>query len=81
MADAFTRPLGVPGIAHNVLPFPHPGGCAGCRSVRCCNYCGADIRADDGRCTNGRCSKCHRDICTPGGVNSPGHGYGGQHNG
>lgn len=59
---------------HNVKPFPHPGGCPGCRSVRCCNYCGADIRQDAGRCTNGRCGHCHRTICTP----DEAHGYGRQ---
>jgi hypothetical protein len=41
-----------------------------------CNVCGADTRADAGRCTNGRCAGCHRACCTPGGETAPGHGLG-----
>ena len=39
--------------------------------VRCTN-CGRLVKRRD-RCTNGRCPKCHRSACTPGGDTSPGH--------
>lgn len=41
---------------------------------RGCNVCGGHLRS--GRCTNGRCLDCHREMCTPGGSTSPGHGRG-----
>lgn len=41
-----------------------------------CEVCGASLKGDAGRCTNGRCSNCHRKYCTPGGETSPGHGRG-----
>lgn len=59
-----------------VNPYPHAGACAECRQRRECNYCGKAL--DRNRCTNGRCGSCHRDICTSGGVASPGHGFGKQ---
>lgn len=56
--------------------YPHPGGCECCREQKKCNACGASLLLDFGRCTNGRCSKCHRKHCTPGGATDKGHGYG-----
>lgn len=53
-------------------PYPHVGGCEVCHGQGVCNYCGADVQKDPGRCTNGRCSHCHARICTPG----ESHGYG-----
>lgn len=44
--------------------------------ARVCEVCGADTSRDRGRCTNGRCSKCHATHCTPGGDTGPGHGRG-----
>lgn len=58
------------------IPFPHVGGCEGCRAAGVCNGCGAELRGDAGRCTNGRCSRCHAARCTDGGATAPGHGYG-----
>jgi hypothetical protein len=37
-----------------------------------CEVCGTPTERRT-RCTNGRCLKCHRAHCTPGGVTSPGH--------
>jgi hypothetical protein len=45
-------------------------------AARVCELCGKDTRHDSGRCTNGRCGDCHRQHCTPGGSDSPGHGRG-----
>lgn len=60
-----------------VAPYPHEGACQECRAALDCNYCGGPaLRAT--RCTNGRCSKCHATICTPGGVTESGHGFGEQ---
>lgn len=61
---------------HAAMPYPHRGGCERCYAERRCNVCGVSTKNDRGRCTNGRCSSCHRDVCTPGGETSPGHGYG-----
>lgn len=36
-----------------------------------CNHCGEAL--DSGRCTNGRCSACHKVHCTDGGNDGPGH--------
>ena len=63
-------------IPHDQLAYPHEGNCVACHESRLCNYCGASIRGDHGRCTNGRCGKCHGRQCTGGGETSPGHGYG-----
>jgi len=54
--------------------FPHEGGCMGCLVEDTCNACGGSTAA--GRCTNGRCFRCHVAHCTSGGNASPGHGYG-----
>jgi hypothetical protein len=54
--------------------YPHRGGCAGCREAAVCNACGRPLPKWV-RCTNGRCSTCHR-FCTSGGSGAPGHGYG-----
>lgn len=59
--------------SHVTLEYPHPGGCDACRVLQVCNYCGTNIARDYGRCTNGRCTACHRDICT-------GHGNPHEHN-
>ena len=56
--------LGREGAAVKLAPYPHPGACPQCREARVCNYCGEAL--DAGRCTNGRCSTCHRRHCTPG---------------
>jgi len=58
--------------------YPHEGGCPGCRDARVCNVCGGAFGVGKlgGRCTNGRCSRCHQEHCTPGGQTTPGHGYG-----
>lgn len=58
---------------HADVSFPHAGGCVRCRAEGRCNYCGA---VESSRCTNGRCLSCHGKICTPGGNDSAGHGYG-----
>lgn len=39
-----------------------------------CEVCGIDTSKDRGRCTDGRCSDCHRAYCSLGGETSPGHG-------
>lgn len=41
-----------------------------------CEVCGASCQHDHDACTNRRCGKCHRALCTPGGVTTPGHGRG-----
>lgn len=46
------------------------------RAANRCELCGRDTSVDSGRCTNNRCSECHRRYCTPGGNTSPGHGRG-----
>jgi hypothetical protein len=58
-----------------IAAYPHEGGCPQCRELRVCNACGAALAGDLGRCTNGRCGKCHRTRCvmTAGGST---HGYG-----
>lgn len=58
-----------------ISEYPHMGGCPGCRELRACNYCGGSLIVR-GRCNNGRCIKCHGKQCTPGGITTPGHGYG-----
>lgn len=68
--------VGVVGPMTHDHVYPHEGGCSGCRDRRVCNACGADLRRDRGRCTNGRCERCHDEFCTPGGSTSPGHGFG-----
>lgn len=64
-----------------VAGYPHAGGCEACRDLGLCNACGRNTRSTvagiTNRCTNGRCSDCHAKHCTPGGNESPGHGYGG----
>lgn len=55
-----------------ITPFPHAVACPDCRDSKVCNFCGAP----DPRCTNGRCMKCHDGVCTPGGLDGPGHGSG-----
>lgn len=57
------------------ISFPHEGGCTGCREAKVCNWCGMALEPGT-VCTNGRCSQCHKDVCTPGGGSEPGHGYG-----
>lgn len=61
---------------NKVSTFPHEGACASCREERRCNYCGEPF----GRpfCTNGRCAKCHGAVCTMGGADWLGHGFGKQ---
>jgi hypothetical protein len=56
-------------------PYPHEGGCIGCRDARprLCNVCG---KPKGSGCTNGRCDKRHAANCTGGGDTSPGHGFG-----
>jgi hypothetical protein len=56
-------------------PYPHAGGCNGCRLASVCNTCGTAIRKAT-RCTNGRCLDCHRQHCGNGGDIAPGHGFG-----
>jgi len=62
------------------VPYPHEGGCWGCRVEMRCNVCGKEwkdrLHFIHDRCTNGRCLDCHRKVCTPGGNDSLGHGYG-----
>lgn len=53
---------------------PHEGGCECCRAAKVCNVCGTPL--GHAACTNGRCSECHRQCCSPGGGDRPGHGYG-----
>lgn len=53
--------------------YPHGVSCPECRRERRCNHCGAETGYP---CTNGRCSACHLDVCTPGGITTPGHGSG-----
>lgn len=55
--------------------YPHSPGCSGCRAALACNYCGAPVQRRD-RCTNGRCTRCHSHVCTPGGAYEPEHGSG-----
>jgi hypothetical protein len=62
---------------HVNKPYPHVGACDGCRQLQVCNYCGANTARDTGRCTNGRCSECHRTVCT-GGSNPHEHNFGKQ---
>lgn len=62
-------------VSKHTDAFPHEGACEGCRAECVCNHCGADIRRDIGRCTNGRCSRCHSSTCGLGGATSPGHGF------
>lgn len=49
-----------------LAPFPHAGGCAGCRKAGQCSGCGAKLLADrkGKRCKNGRCNECHGRYCT-----------------
>lgn len=54
--------------------YPHPGCCEDCQTERVCNSCGADIRRDLHRCTNGRCGDCDARYCT--GTGSDDHGCG-----
>lgn len=64
-------------LIHSPDPYPHRGGCQGCRDAHRCNHCGAPLTPGAWeRCTNGRCRACHASVCTPGGATSPGHGYG-----
>lgn len=63
-------------IAHGAARLPHQGACPQCRSLKLCNYCGADMPKQIDRCTNGRCIRCHRNVCTAGGATSSGHGFG-----
>jgi len=65
----------VTGTCHAALPYPHEGGCAGCRDVHVCNVCGKSVLRDRNRCTNGRCDFCHRHHCTVG-KDFTAHGYG-----
>lgn len=64
-------------MPHGDRPYPHPGACAECRADGRCNYCGHAITRFDS-CTNGRCGDCHSAVCTPGGLTTPGHGFGRQ---
>ena len=60
-------------------PYPHGGGCSGCRVQGKCNVCARPRRGrlnPGGACTNGRCAECHAACCTSGGDTTPGHGYG-----
>jgi hypothetical protein len=61
---------------HFFAPWPHEGGCAGCREEKLCNACGAPWDHAGAHCTNGRCAQCHIAYCTVGGQTYPGHGYG-----
>jgi hypothetical protein len=65
--------MGVPFREHGTDPMPHEGSCEGCREARVCNVCGADVRHDRNRCTNGRCGGCHGKHCSP---ESRGGGHG-----
>lgn len=38
-----------------------------------CEVCGNPTCADEGRCTNNRCARCHAQWCSPGGNDAPGH--------
>ena len=62
---------------HAEVPYPHAGGCEGCRESMVCNSCGVSISRFT-RCTNQRCLPCHSRYCTSGGEVSAGHGYGGR---
>lgn len=61
---------------HDSVPWPHEAGCSLCKADKMCSVCGTSIEDPAGRCTNGRCLKCHAGVCTPGGDQSPGHGFG-----
>lgn len=48
-----------------LAPYPHPACCPQCREQLRCNYCGGFLGGiHDGRCTNGRCARCHPRHCT-----------------
>lgn len=68
------------GLHYTIASYPHEGNCHGCSMEARCNYCGRRFSDPEfvvtWACTNGRCSDCHRTVCTAGGSTSPGHAYG-----
>jgi hypothetical protein len=64
-------------MSHAARAYPHEGGCRGCWRDQRCNVCGKPLTRRV-LCTNGRCHYCHVEICTPGGDDTLGHGYGSQ---